>query len=435
MDASAPEETPTPALKAGGAVGKRDPFRLAGIRNDPMRLAWTIILTGFLTFCLLLVLLITGSQYVYRHAKVPGELLLQSTIGTVYLYNGGDAEPIAVTQPVTDISENSRIITQGEAKQGVLGLFDSSVSGGMLNSVQLSSDTVLDIIRVRRPLFRRNGQPHDVHLILRQGQVRVVTLMPQELTVDMRIETPHGQVDLADGVYRIAVDEQRTEVTALDGMAQGHNQAQDQFTLEEGNWIGFTAQAVSIRSQDVAAEMIVNGDFQSPLQDSWAQRIVANDVPPPMVDRIFQDGRWMVHFWRLENDNAHNQYELRQQIERNVSLNERLFLRLNLRIDYQSLAGAGVLSSEFPIRVEIGYTDIYGQERTWGYGFYYQDPIPGYWIENGEQVPAGTWFAYESPDLFNLLALTRPETIDYVRIHASGHDYVTYVSQISLVAR
>ena len=71
--------------------------------------------------------------------------------------------------------------------------------------------------------------------------------------------------------------------------------------------------------------------------------------------REFQDGRWVVHFWRDVGDNAHNQYELRQEIGRNVALNERLFLRLNLRIDHQSLSGAGVLSSEFPVRVEIGY--------------------------------------------------------------------------------
>lgn len=434
MDASGPEIEPRSAAEVGQEVAVPDHSLLAGIRHDPMRLAWTVILTAFLVFCLLLVLVITGSRYVYRHAKVPGELLLQSTIGTVYLYNGGD-EPIAVTEPVSDFNENSRLITPGEAKQGVLGLFRSSTSGGMLNSVQLSSDTILDVIKARRPLFRRSGQPHEVHLVLHQGQVRVVTLMPQDLTVNMRIDTPHGQVKLADGIYRIAVDDQQTQVTVLDGMAQGHNGAEDKFTLEEGNWIGFTPESVSIRSHDVAAELVTNGSFQTPLQDSWEQGTVANNVPPPSMAREFQDGRWVVHFWRDQGDNAHNQYELRQQIGRNVALHERLYLRLNLRIDYQSLAGAGVLSSEFPIRVELGYTDIYGQERTWGHGFYYRDPIPGYWIENGEQVPAGTWFAYESPDLFNLLALTRPETLNYVRIHASGHDYDAYVSQISLVAQ
>ncbi len=435
MDSRSPRETSLPSSETGGQVIDPDHSLLAGLRNDPMRLAWTVILTAFLIFCLLLVLVITGARFVYYHAKVPGEMLLQSTIGTVYLYNGGDTEPIAVTEPVTDIGENSRIITQGEGKQGVLGLFRSHVSGGMLNSVQLSSDTVLDVFKARRPLFLRSHQPHEVHLVLRQGQVRVVTLMPQDLTVNMQIETPHGQVTLADGIYRISVNPQQTQITILDGMAQGYNQAGDEFTLEEGNWIGFTSEAVAIRSQDVAAELVINGSFQTPLPDTWKQRTIANNVPPPSMERKFQDGRWVVHFRRDVGDNAHNQFELRQEIGRNVALNEALFLRLNLRIDHQSLPGAGVLSVEFPIRVEIGYTDIYGQERTWGHGFYYKDKIPGYWIENGEQVPAGTWFAYESPDLFHLLALTRPETINYVRIHASGHDYDSYVSQISLVAQ
>ena len=247
MDASDPEDWQRPVVEADTGTAVPSASLLAGLRNDPMRLAWTVILASFLVFCLLLLFVILGARYVYQHAKVAGELQLQSTIGTVYLYKGGDSEPIAVTEPLSDLSENSRIDTLGEAKQGVLGLFRSIDSGGMLNSVQLSSDTILDVIRARRPLFRHNGQPHDVHLVLHQGQVRVVTLTPEGLTVDMYIDTPQGQVALADGVYRIAVDEQQTQVTVQDGIARGHNQAGDSFMLEEGNWIGFTTDTISIR--------------------------------------------------------------------------------------------------------------------------------------------------------------------------------------------
>lgn len=405
------------------------------LRNDPVRLAWTVILAAFIVFCLLLVALIAGTRFAYRHAEVKGSLLLQSTIGTVYLHNGGAEEAIAVTSPMSDLVEQSRLVTQREATQGVLGLFRSKTSGGMLNSLQLSSNTVLDVERVRRPLFPGNGQPHEVRLALHRGQVRAVTLMPEALAVNMVINTPQGQVVLTDGIYRIQVDDVQTDVAVIDGSAQGSNQAGDAFNLAEGHRIGFTANSVSERSSDVATDILVNGAFQLPLDGHWTQRVVANDVPAPTMQREFQDGRWVVHFWRQRNDHAHNQFEIQQRIERNVSLNESLFLLLNLRVDYQSLPGAGVLSSEFPIRVEIGYTDIYGQDRTWGHGFYYLDPIPGYWIENGEPIPQGTWFAYESPDLLSLLALTRPETINYLRIHASGHDYDSYVSSVSLVAQ
>lgn len=430
------EQEPVPALSASlPADIAPDSGVWSSLRRDPVRLAWTVILLSFLLFCLLCIVVVAGSLYAYRNMTVKGDLLLQPTFGTLYLDNPGNDGTIAVTESVSDIGEGSLLMTPRESTQGVLGIFKSSASGGMLNSIQVSSNTVLEIVRMRRPLFAGSRQPHEVILHLRQGQVRVVTLMPKPLSVRMRIVTPQGHIDLADGIFRIFVDEAQTEVDAIDGDAYVRNQAGDISHLREGHRIGITADAVAVHTQNVATELLVNGSFLSPVAEHWQSRVIANDVPPPSMQREFRDGRWVVHFQRGEGDNAHNQFELWQEVGRNVGLNESLFLLINLRIDYQSLPGAGDLSSEFPVRVEIGYTDRYGQERSWGHGFFYLDPLPRYWIENGEQIPKGTWFAYESPDLLSLLAVTPPETVNYVRIHTSGHDYDCYVSSISLIAQ
>ena len=404
------------------------------MRGDPLRLAWVVTLAAFAAFCLLLILAISGSVFIYRNYQVRGKLLLQPALGTVYVNNQGSADTIAVTQVLRDLEEGSSFVTPREATQGVLGLFSSS-SGGMLNSLQMSSNTHLEVDRVRRPFFRGNGRPHVVHLKLYSGQVRVVTLMPEGLSIAMQIATPQGRISLADGVSRILVDDEKTEVDALDGSILIETDSGQVLQLEEGHRIVFSQSDLEVHTDDLATDILTNGSFQDPLGDAWLHTIVANDVPPPAMQREIKDGRWTVHFWRQVGDNAHNQYELRQQVDRKVGLNESLFLLVNLRIDYQSLPGAGDLSSEFPVRVEIGYTDIYGQERAWGHGFFYLDPLPRYWIENGEQIPAGTWYAYESPNLMSLLSLTRPDRIDYVRIHASGHDYDSYVGDISLITR
>ncbi len=403
--------------------------------REPVRLAWIVTLAAFALFCLICAVAVSSAVFAYRNADVRGELLLQPAFGTIYLNSRGSSDTLAVTESLSGLAEGSVLRTQRESTQGVLGLFAARASGGMLNSVQMSSNTTLEVIRARRPRFPRNGRPHEVHLRLHAGQVRVVTLMPEKLQVEMRIDTPHGRVDLADGVTRIHVDGAQTEVDAIDSAAQVANQAGTARTLAEGQRLAFTREAIAAQPSALAADILVNGSFQAPLAPPWATRIVANDVPPPTMHREFKDGRWVAHFRRQVGDNAHNQFELRQRLDRNVGLNESLILRLNLRIDFQSLPGAGDLSSEFPMRVEIGYTDIYGQERTWGRGFFYLDPLPHYWIENGEQIPEGTWFAYESPNLFSLLTLTRPEIVNYVRIHASGHDYDSYVSRIALITQ
>ncbi len=404
------------------------------MRRDPLRLAWVVTLASFAAFCVLLLLTIAGAVFAYRNYQVKGRLLLQPALGTVYVNNHGSAETIAVTQVLRDLEEGSNFVTPQEATQGVLGLF-SSPSGGMLNSLQMSSSTRVEVHRVRRPFFRGNGRPHVVHLKLYAGQVRVVTLMPEGLSISMQIATPQGRISLADGVTRILVDDAKTEVDALDGVILIETHSGQRLQLEEGHRIVFSQSDLEVHTDDLATDILTNGSFQDPLDEAWVQSVVANDVPSPSMRREIKDGRWTVHFWRQVGDNAHNQYELRQQVDRKVSLNESLFLLVNLRIDQQSLPGAGDLSSEFPLRVEIGYTDIYGQKRAWGHGFFSLDPLPHYWIENGEQIPTGTWYAYESPNLMSLLSLTRPERIDYVRIHASGHDYDSYVGDISLITR
>lgn len=404
------------------------------MHRDPLRMAWSITLAAFAVFCLLLLLAILGSVFAYRNYQVKGKLLLQPSLGTVYVKNQNSSDTIAVTQVLTDLDEGSSFITQREATQGVLGLF-ASASGGMLNSLQMSSNTHLRVNRVRRPLFKGNGRPHVVELQLESGQVRVVTLMPDGLTIEMQIVTPQGRISMADGVTRILVDDEKSEVDALDGSVLIETVSGESLELEEGHRIVFTQSDLEVHTADLATDLLANGSFQEPLADEWAETIIANDVPPPSMQREFIDGRWTVHFQRQIGDNAHNQFELRQRVDRKVELNESLYLLANLRIDNQSLPGAGYLSSEYPLRVEIGYTDIYGRERTWGHGFFYLDPLPGYWIENGEQIPNGTWFAYESPNLMSLLSLTRPERIDFVRIQASGHDYDSYVGGISLITR
>lgn len=406
----------------------------AGRRADPVRFAWTVILVSFACFCLLAVLITAVSVFTYRNATIRGELLLQSTIGTVYLHNGGRADAVAVTSPVTEINRGSRLVTQREATQGVLGLFRSRATGGMLNSVQISSDTILDILKVERPLFPGNGTDHLVDLVLTKGQIRVVTLMPEGQSIRMQVKTPHGSVELHEGVFRLSVGSRQTEVVAINGEVAGHSRNGVAFRLGEGQRLNFEHNRISEPVPDIGSEILTDGRFEVPVDENWSRAVVASDIPPPTMERVQEDGRWVIRFHRAVGDNAHNQFELRQAVDRNVSLHESLYLRLTVRIDYQSLSGAGVLSSEFPVRVEIGYTDIYGQERAWGHGFYYREPIAGYWIENGEQIPQSTWFAYESPDLFNLLALNPPETITYVRIHASGHDYTSYIGDVSLTA-
>ena len=107
-----------------------------------------------------------------------------------------------------------------------------------------------------------------------------------------------------------------------------------------------------------------------------------------------------------------------------------LNLRLDLKVLSQSVPGGGYLASEYPVMVDIAYTDVYGKDLHWYQGFYTMDlPKESAWAPPaGEKIPQDAWYSYESPNLFELLRETRPARINSVTVYASGHDYDSMVS-------
>ncbi|MBW7885338.1 MAG: hypothetical protein H3C34_22445, partial [Caldilineaceae bacterium] len=141
------------------------------------------------------------------------------------------------------------------------------------------------------------------------------------------------------------------------------------------------------------------------------------------------------YFVRQGEDNVPTEVGIHQTINKDVNVYDKLYLQLDVKLLFQSLSGAGYLSSEYPLRVEITYTDIYGKQLTWGHGFYYRDPDnPNWKIVNGEKIPPFNWYTYRSPNLLDLLKETRPARIDAVRVYASGWNYQSMVSEVYLLA-
>ncbi len=62
------------------------------------------------------------------------------------------------------------------------------------------------------------------------------------------------------------------------------------------------------------------------------------------------------------------------------------------------------MASEYPVMVDLFYTDIYGKDLHWYAGFLLawtcrRHPYPE---PDVERVPLGVWYTYESPNLFEL---------------------------------
>ena len=97
----------------------------------------------------------------------------------------------------------------------------------------------------------------------------------------------------------------------------------------------------------------------------------------------------------------------------------------------QSLSGGGYLCSEYPLMIRLEYDDVYGSESQWTQGFYYQntDNNPTMF---GERIPRNVWFDYASGNILETIS-PRPARLKSLLIYASGWDYESSVTDISLV--
>ena len=391
-----------------------------------------ILLAAFAVFLFLAVSIPWTANYILHHATTPLVAQLEPTVGTVLLYTSSGAEPIAVTNARDDIPQGSRLVTTGEATQGVLGLTTDSSSTESIGTVHLYPGTTLTVERIQQPRFRTSRQPYSMRLRLTEGRVRIFTNSRDERALVVRVDLPHGYIVLSEGSYNFSVKEDRTELSVSQGTAQLFHESGTELTV--GPALRTWMDGNEPPSEPVSAErnLIRAGDFSQPLLENWEVYAEAPYVAAGTVEVGDQDGRRVAHFVRLGEDGIHTEVGMRQAIDQDVNGYDLLLFRVDVRLLRQTLRGAGEKSSEFPLRIEVAYTDIYGKELTWGHGFYYRDPPTEWPVTGGEKIAPFTWYTYESPNLMELLRDTRPARINSVRVYASGWNYEAMISEIGL---
>jgi hypothetical protein len=410
------------------------PPKEARWRENPERLAWLVILTSFAVFLVLAVTVPLTVAYVMRYATVSQPARLEPILGTLLLYPSAQAEAMAITAARNDIVEGNRIVAGDDSTQGTLGLVNADNADVLLGSVQIYPGTIVDVLRIRKPLFKRSPEPYQVRLRLEKGQARIFTITGEERPLRVELETPHGVIDLAAGTYQVTVDTEQTDVTVRSGWATLQHEQEKTLIVPSAERAWISAAGVSQETMPAEQNLIQSGDFSESMLDAWQSELTADNVTPGEVRVRKRDGRRVAHFSRNGEDNVHTEVAIRQDIDKNVNVYDSLTLQLDVRLLHQSLPGAGYLSSEYPLRVELSYTDIYGNGQTWGHGFYFRDPENENWpILDGEKIPPYTWYTYQSPNLMEALD-TRPAHINSIRIYASGWNYQSMVSEVYLLA-
>ncbi len=402
------------------------------MRNNPERLAWTVMSVAFVAFCVLVTTIPLSIRSYLLGATDAEETQVQRIAGTVLVRqsNGGQLGGVLESGVVLPGDE----IIVDSATRAVLDLFDRS-------HVTLYSNTTLEILEVESPRFSLSDEPNRIRLSLTGGLARVGVALPRERDTQFEVVTPHTTVSLAEGSYRIEVNNDATQVTVLRGEARLPNGNGDK-VLAQSMRTNIGLDGIPAEPQAMAQNLIVNGDFQQPLSTGWVTGtiVLAPDAPHPTVVVVEDGGRNAVQFLRREPDDGnHTEASIQQGLNRDVRDFDRLEISLDVLLNYQSLSGGGQQSSEFPVIVWLDYKDQWGNDQFWTHGFYYQnernlsiatDPWGG---PLGEQIPQGVWYPFESGNLMELLGESKPVSINWIKVYASGWNYESLVSEVRLV--
>jgi len=402
------------------------------MRKNPQRLAWTVLWTAFTLFCILITAVPLGVRYYLLTATEEQETHLQRIAGTplVRRENGGGL--MAVTESAV-LVPGDEVILDGSSR-GTLDLFDRSF-------IDLYSNTNVELAVIQGPRFGLSNRPNEIQLALTGGLARIGVALPGERDTDFELLTPHTVISVSEGSYRVEVTNQTTGVTVLRGGARVGSGSSSVILLQ-GMRTRVDLSGVPTQPLSAAQNLIENGDFQDPLSSQWLTStvVLSSGVEPPQADVVEDGGRRAVRlFRRRADDGNHTEVAIHQRLEQDVRDFDRLEVALAVQVEFQSLSGGGMLSSEFPLQVRLNYKDQWGNDQFWTHGFYYQNfagyaIAPDHWGQPmGEQIPRGVWYPYESGNLLELLGDSRPMDITGLTIYASGWNYDALVSEVQLI--
>ncbi len=404
-------------------------------RQNPTRVAWIVLTISFLLCCLLAVGVPLGARSFLLHATRPKAVFIESTQGTVQLWQPEATDPRAVTSR-RPVAERSRLMTDATAK-GLITLAADEAGERVLATVQLSPETSVTLTRARTPRFELSSDPHQVNLSFERGRLVITTQRIGDRDVLLHLNTPQGSITLGIGTIDVVVEADQTQVRVRSGVAQVIAAAQG-VNVGPGQRVNVTGGLPPALPVPDTVNLVLNGTFDGGLEPLWD---VFAEVKPGheagQVAVIDDERRRAVRFTRRTEDGVPNRVGIQQTVDRDVQGYDSLALEIDVKVRYQSVPGGGERASEYPVMVDVFYTDIYGKDLHWYQGFYspYQNLPATYLPPTGESVPLGIWYTYQSPNLFDLLNATLPARINSISIYAIGHDYESLVSNVALTVR
>jgi hypothetical protein len=402
------------------------------MHNNPERLAWTVLLLAFTTFCVLAVAIPIGVRWYFLNAMNAEMTAVTSVRGTVLAEMRKANLPIPITDGSTIEVEEATRVTTDSTSQAILTFFNDS-------TLTLYGETIVRLVQSRTPRFDMGRRPDTIVVDLEQGRVRVASSSQSDLSFEVR--SPGASIRLGEGSYSIELGDEGTQLTARQGEAQI---IADDEVVRLSSGERAMVYPGSSPSPPLPAEqnLLTNYDFSAPLEEVW--EVYEVELPSGVVttslEIIDAGNRQALEFRSQGEDNLHSEIGIIQQVNKSVQDYESLRIQLDVSLERQSLPGGGTLGSEFPIMIHLAYKDANGSDRDWYHGFYFTPP-PENWLlydtpdNSSERIARVLWYPYESVNLLDSLGTTKPVYIKYIRVYASGWIYQARIADVALLAQ
>jgi hypothetical protein len=405
------------------------------MRRNPERVAWAVMLAAFAMFCALAIFIPLGIRWYLINAMRTYEAKVTCLEGTAVVEDPAQGTARPVLQGETISVPEAMVVSVDETAQATITFFDES-------QVRLFPSTSVALQRMRAPRFGFSPRSAQINLYARGGRLYANTVLRGAASIVFAVESLQAQTLLAeDGSYVLEVSNEQTDVIVQRGTAKVSAAALPQSDGKASVELSSRQRTVVQFGQPPSAplkaerDLVVNGDFAAPLNTGWT---VFNDQGGDggEVDGaaalVVDEGRRAVRFFRTGGEFNHCETIIEQLLNRDLpDPLTTLRVQATVKLVEQTLSGGGYLSSEYPLMIRIRYRDIYGSENEWIQGFYYQN-LNNNPTQNGQEIPQGKWYFYESENLLSILSI-KPQRIVWLRVYASGWNYESEVSQISLI--
>ncbi len=429
---------------------------------SPGRLAWLVLLLAFGMFC---ALSITTALAIYTYLFQSTEAIpavLQVSQGTVGVTGSDFVETVqrdrqSLTNTQTSISTDS--LSQATIQFRDAPAFEGAAPS-LLAAVALQSNTLITFQRASRPRFDWSLNQHRISFSNLKGELDVFVTGAVDKPFLLSVGTAGGlSVQfLDDGRYRVSSTDDEVRILNIEGKASAYfaDDTSSLRTVPAGQELVVRLGNRTIETRATVRNMLPNALFsiqdmqQISSQDElrspakWGCLVEQESDPIGMFSFERFDGRSGLRLRRLHNATSHGKARCAQSFGDDgidVSDYDSIKVLVTFYVNAQSLSQCGILGSECPLMLRLRYEDPLSVGRTWIRGFYFEkEVITDYptlcstCIQEHEIINKQAWYTFESENLLSMLgANDRPESLLWISLEASGHQFDTIISEILLL--